>query len=148
MSAGTAAKKFIRLLPLWLALAVLAVMTALVIRDSRRAELAGPDLPPFVDLTWTPLGPLDLKEFRGRLTMADDRALDFRTYRFRIVELDRTLDMPIEGLVGREYQQDIYLGLIADDTRLAEATRLTLEVSIADDAGQTTAIRRVVRIKH
>ena len=147
MSVGESLKKFAKLLPLVIAVAVLATMTVIVVRDGMRKSAAGPDLPPVVDLTWTPLGPLDLRDFKGRLTMSDDRALDFKTYRFRIVELDKTLDLPIPGMIGREYSQDVFLGLIANDPKLADKSRLTIEVSIADSAGQVTSIRRVIRLK-
>jgi len=148
MSARESFKKFIKVLPLVVAVAVLATMTVIVVRDSLRKGAAGPDLPPVVDLTWMPLGPLDLRDFRGRLTMSDDRALDFKTYRFRVVELDKTVDLPIPGMIGKEYAQDVFLALIADDPRLADKSRLTIEVSIADDGGQVTSIRRIVPLKH
>jgi hypothetical protein len=147
MPKGENLKKTIKLLPLIAAVAVLAVMTTLVVRDGIRQAAPGPDLPPAIDLTWTPLGPLDLRDFKGRLTMSDDRALDFTTYRFRIVELDKTVDLPIPGMIGKEYAQDVFLGLVAGDPKLADKSRLTIEVSVADDAGQTTSIRRVVRLK-
>ncbi|MFA6603222.1 MAG: hypothetical protein WCT10_00075 [Patescibacteria group bacterium] len=147
MSVGEKLKKTIRLLPLIAAVAVLAVMTVIAIRAGLREAAPGPDLPPVIDLTWTPLGPLDLRDFKGRLTISDDRALDFTTYRFRLVELDKTVDLPIPGMMGKEYGQDIFLGLIASDPKLADKSRLTIEVSIKDDAGQQTSIRRVVRLK-
>ena len=108
---------------------------------------SGADQPPTVEFTWTPLGPTTLQEFKGRLAMKDDHSLDFKTYRFHIVELDKTLDMPIDGLVGSDYESDVYLSLLADDPRTYDLDRLTLEISIADDKGQRTSITRVVRLK-
>jgi len=128
-------------------LAVLVLMGRLIAKDSGFFAKRLKDEPPRIEFTWTPLGPLSLKDMKGYLTMKDDFALDFTTYRFRIVELDKTVDMPIDGLVGNEYESNVYLALLADDPRLVGLDRLTLEISVADDRGQKTTIDRVVRIK-
>jgi hypothetical protein len=128
-------------------LAVLAYMGRLIAKDSGFFTQRLKDEPPQIEFTWTPLGPLDLKDMKGTLTMKDDYALDFTTYRFKIVELDKTLDMPIDGLAGNEYESNVYLALLADDPRLTGLDRLTLEISVADDRGQRTTIDRVVRVK-
>lgn len=127
--------------------AVLGYMGLLIARDSGLFAERLKDEPPQIEFTWTPLGPLDLREMKGRLTMSDDHGLDFTTYRFKIVELDKTVDMPIDGLVGKEYESSVYLGLLADDPRLLELDRLTLEITVADDSGQKMTISRVVRLK-
>jgi hypothetical protein len=128
-------------------LAVLGYMGQLIVRDSGLFSSRLKDEPPQIEFTWTPLGPLSLKDMKGRLTMKDDYALDFTTYRFRVVELDKTIDMPIDGLLGSDYESDVYLALLANDPRLPGLDRLTLEISVADDRGQKTTISRIVRIK-
>ncbi len=137
-------------LSLLLGLVVLAVMGTVILTDRSRLQRTcgvGEDLPPVIEFTWTPLGPLDLKDFRGFLKMRDDCALDFATYRFRIAELDKTLDLPIDGMIGREYESPVALGLLADNPKLADKDRLTIEISVADDKGQETKIERTVRLK-
>jgi hypothetical protein len=105
------------------------------------------DLPPVIEFTWQPLGRLELKDFRGFLKMRDDYALDFTTYRFRIEELDKTLDLPIDGMIGREYESPVSLSLLSGDPRLAEKDQLNIEISIADDRGQEAVSRHTVLIK-
>jgi hypothetical protein len=136
-----------RRVPLYAGLAVLAVMAAVAARDSRALMTRSEDLPPVIDFTWTPAGAVDLREMRGFLSIKDDYALDFTTYRMTLVEIDRTIDLPIEGLIGREYEQDVSFSLIADHPRLRETDRLTVHVAIADDKGQTSTITRVIRLK-
>ena len=141
-------KAVVRWVTLAAALAVLAGMAGIWYFDhpGRVVGQRTKDEPPTIDLTWTPLGPARLQDFKGFLTLKDDYALDFKTYRFRLVELDRTLDMPIDGLVGKEYGSDIYLSLLANDPIAATLSRLTIEISIADDKGQKTTIDKVVRL--
>ncbi len=142
-------KKIIRTATLAASLVVLALIGWSVAKDmAPRTE--GPrttDAPPVVEFTWMPLGPLTLNEFKGSLSLKDDHALDFSSYKFRIVELDKTIGLPIEGMIGKEYTSDIYLSWLADNAKVMESEQLTFEISVADDRGQTTSIRRVVRLK-
>lgn len=140
-------KKAVRTASLAVSLAVLAVMGWLLIGSIASDGARPTDAPPQIEFTWTPLGPLTLQEFKGTLVLRDDFGLDFTTYRFRIVELDKTVDMPIEGLVGKEYETDIFLSWLAENPKILELDRLTIEISVADDRGQMTSISRVVRLK-
>ncbi len=112
-----------------------------------RAPSRSSDAPPVVEFTWTPLRPLTLDEFKGSLSLKDDHALDFSTYKFRIVELDKTIGLPIEGMIGKEYSSDIYLSWLSTNARVMESEQLTFEISVSDDRGQNTSITRVVKLK-
>jgi len=148
-STAPKSKNSLKMAALAASLAVLAVIGGLVIRDMlpRRPDARRTDAPPEIEFTWTPRRALTLNEFKGSLSLKDDHALDFSTYKFRIVELDKTIGLPIEGLVGKEYTSDIYLSLLANDYRVMNSDQLTFEISISDDRGQNTAITRVVRLK-
>ncbi len=124
----------------------LAVMGIVALRDSRAMLHRGDDLPPVIDFTWTPLEPTDLRDVRGFLSIKDDYGLDFSTYRMRIAEIDKEWGLPIDGLIGKDYEQPISLGLIADRPEIADKRQVTLEFSIADDRGQKTSITRVIRL--
>ncbi len=134
-------------LPLGLSALILVVMGLIIAKDTRALMLRNEDLPPVIDFTWTPAGDVDLKEMRGFLTMKDDYALDFTTYRFTIVEIARTFDLPIDGMIGREYEQPVSLSLIADRPEVLRQQKLTVEISVADDKGQKTTITRVIKLK-
>ena len=145
---GLLSKKIFRTVSLTVSLSVLAVIGWLVIGDlSLRPEARPADAPPEVDFTWTPLGPVTLDEFKGFLSLKDDHALDFTTYKFRIVELDKTIGLPIEGMIGKEYTSDIYLSWLTNNSKVMESDQLTFEISVSDDRGQNTSIRRVVKLK-
>ena len=62
-------------------------------------------------------------------------------------ELDRTLDLPIEGLLGREYEQPISLSLIANNAVLINKGEVNVEISVADDAGHETSIVKTIKLK-
>ena len=143
MKAATALKY----LPAVLSVAILIVTTAIILGDSASLIRRQEDLPPVIDFTWVPLGPVDLREMRGFLKIKDDYALDFTTYRMRIVEIDRSYALPIDGLSGKEYEQPISLSLLADNPRVLERKTLTLEFTIADDRGQKTTVDRTLRLK-
>ena|SRR3990172_11983989 len=147
--ASLISKRYLPLVLVGVSLAVLAVIVWLVLSDMRpRPEARSVvDAPPEVSFTWTPLGPLTLREFKGLLTLKDDHALDFATYKFRIVELDKTIGLPIEGLIGKEYSSDIYLSWLADNSQVLQSSSLTFEISVSDDRGQNTSITRVARLK-
>jgi hypothetical protein len=134
-------------LPLVISIGVLLVMTAVFVRDWTRLNQRDEDTPPVIEFTWSPLGPVDLKEMRGFLKMADDYALDFTTYRMEIRELGRSYDLPIEGLIGREYEQPISLGLLASDPGLTGRDRITIKFSIKDDRGQAAELERIIHLK-
>lgn len=131
---------------LLLAVVILVVMFALRLRDGQTPDRTL-DLPPTIDFTWTPAEPTSLREMSGLLAIHDDFALDFTSYRMKIVELDRTLDLPIPGLVGKDYEQPISLSLVADDPRFAAAGKATLEFTITDDKGQRTTVTKTVELK-
>ena len=136
-----------RLLPVAVSLAVLLVMTGVFANDWRKMNSREQDMPPVIKFTWTPLGEVNLREFRGFLSMVDDYGLDFTTYQMEIVEIGRTYDMPIPGMLGREYETPVSLGLLANDPKLAGKKQLTLRFEISDDRGQTAKLERVVRLK-
>ncbi|MDD5251014.1 MAG: hypothetical protein PHT12_00095 [Patescibacteria group bacterium] len=144
--------KWMKYAPIALAGLALAVMGVVYLFEKPRlpepsATTASGDQPPTIEFTWTPLGPVDLKEFKGQLVMKDDNALDFSTYQMRIVEIDKTIGLPIPGVVGKEYTSPVYLGLIADDSRLIDHGSVTLEFSIADDRGQRTMRQYSIALK-
>ncbi|HTM68342.1 MAG TPA: hypothetical protein VL426_03515 [Candidatus Binatia bacterium] len=133
--------------PIALAVAILAVMGLIVTRDDRRLSARKEDTPPRIEFTWSPAGPVSLREMKGFLTINDDYGIDFTTYRMRLPELDKTLDMPIDGLIGKDYEQPISFSLLADNPKLAGHDRLTVEISVADDRGQKSTLTRVIMLK-
>lgn len=132
-------------IPLGLGIAILVVMGFIITSDTKKLTARPEDLPPRIEFTWSPAGPVDLKEMRGYLSIKDDYGLDFKTYRMRLVEVDKTIDLPIEGLIGKEYEAPVSFALIADNPRLNG--RLTVEISIADDRGQKSTLTRVITLK-
>lgn len=119
------------------AAAVLLVVAAIAARREFGLRLRPTDRPPQIEFSWSPAGaPVTLRGFEGHLTMRDDWALDFTTYRLRIPEIGKEIDLPIEGMVGKSYESPIYLGLLDGNPALAGKTAITLEFSIADDKGQ------------
>jgi hypothetical protein len=84
---------------------------------------------------------------KANLSMSDDYALDFKTYQMHLVEADRTIDLPIPGLIGKQYDQPISFSLIADDPKLRGKDKLTVQISVADDKGQKTEITKVIDLK-
>jgi len=128
-------------------LAVLGVMGFVWQRDYQKLMTRTEDTPPVIDFTWTPTEPSDLRDLRGFLTMKDDYALDFKTYKMRIVEMNKEWDLPIDGMIGRDYEQPISLGLIADKPEIQEARMVTIQFSISDDKGHRSTIERIIRLK-
>lgn len=137
----------ITLIPLTLGLAILLVMAVIITKDTRKLMTRGEDAPPRIEFSWTPAGDVSLKEMRGFLTLKDDYALDFTTYRMRLVELDKTLDLPIDGLIGKDYEQDVSFSLMADSPKLYGRSKLTVEIEVADDKGQKSTLTRVITLK-
>lgn len=137
----------ITLIPLTLGLVILLVMAVIITKDTRALMTRGVDLPPRIEFSWTPAGAVSLKEMRGFLTLKDDYALDFATYRMRLVELDKTIDLPIDGLVGKDYEQDVSFSLMAESPKLYGREKLTVEIEVADDKGQKSTLTRVITLK-
>jgi len=127
--------------------AIIATAAAFWAHDVLEYVARGEDAPPVVDFTWTPVGRVSLREMKGLVRIQDDHAIDFSTYRFRIVEIDRMLDLLLEGLMGREYEQPVSLSLIADDPVLRQRREVTIEVRVADDIGQEASVRKVIKLK-
>lgn len=134
-------------IPFVLAALILGVMALIMSKDTKRLMARNQDQPPQIEFTWSPAGEVSLMEMKGMLTIKDDYALDFTTYRMKLVELDRVLDLPIPGLIGKEYEQPVSFSLIANDPKLEGHSKLTVEISIADDKGQTTVVTKVIPIK-
>ncbi len=131
--------------PIGLGLVILVVMGFIITSDTKKLTARPEDLPPRIEFTWSPAGPVDLKDMRGYLSLKDDYGLDFKTYRMRLVEVDKTIDLPIDGLIGKEYEAPVSFSLIAGNPRLNG--RLTVEISIADDRGQKSTLTRVITLK-
>ncbi|MEK9152831.1 MAG: hypothetical protein AAB692_05705 [Patescibacteria group bacterium] len=127
--------------------AVLAVALMIIFGDKAPRYVRVNDAPPAIEFTWTPNEPARLEDIRGHLAMHDDYALDFMSYRLRVVEIDKTVDLPIDGLIGSSYEQDIYLGLLKDKPGMAGLKQVSLEFSIADDSGQVTRLVRVIPLR-
>lgn len=142
-------KKDRKLISLPIILAAVFVVGLLAIEHHKGIEDAarGEDKPPEVDFTWKPVGRVSLKDMVGTVKLKDDHALDFSTYKIRIVELGREIELPIEGVIGREYKQDISLAMFAGNLELLKRGEMTIQVEVADDAGQMTQIERVVKLK-
>ncbi|MBN1585611.1 hypothetical protein JW899_04570 [Candidatus Uhrbacteria bacterium] len=136
-----------RLFPVVASLAVLVAMTAVFANDWRKVNMRNEDRPPVLEFTWTPLGEVDLKDFRGVLKITDDYGLDFTSYRMHIAETGKTYDMPIPGMMGREYEAPISLGLLANNPDIYGKRQVTLRFEITDDRGQLSELERVVRIR-
>lgn len=130
-----------------LAIAILAVMGLIMTRDTRTLSARGDDAPPKIEFSWSPAGPVSLREMKGFLTIKDDYGIDFTSYRMRLPELDKTLDLPIDGLIGKDYEQPISFSLLADNPKLRGHDRLTVEISVADDRGQKATLTRVIMLK-
>ena len=133
--------------PLTLGLAILLVMAVIITKDTRALMTRNEDLPPRIEFTWTPAGAVSLKEMRGFLTLKDDYALDFTTFRMRLVEIDKVIDLPIDGLIGKEYQAPVSFSLLADSPKLQDHHRLTVEIEVADDKGQKSSLTRVITLQ-
>ena len=140
-------RKVIAATPVVLASVILLVMIFIIARDTKVLRTRSEDLPPTIDFTWSPAGAISLRDMKGYLVIRDDYALDFTTYRMRLVELDKTIDLPIEGMIGKDYEQPIFFSLIADNPHLVGKDKLTVQISIADDKGQKTSIERVIRLR-
>jgi len=81
------------------------------------------------------------------MRIVDDYGIDFTSYRFTIEELNKTIDLPTPGMLGREYEQDVTLSTLADNAVLLQAGKATIDITVADDAGQVTTIQKIIKIK-
>lgn len=134
-------------IPVGLSIAILAVMGLIATRDTRALTTRHEDAPPHIEFTWSPAGPVSLREMKGFLSIKDDYGIDFSSYRMRLPELDKTLDLPIDGLIGKDYEQPISFSLLAGNPKLYGRDRLTVEISVADDRGQRSTLTRVIMLK-
>ena len=140
-------RHFTDYLPYVLGVLILLSVTAIAAEEHLTLFTRGTDHPPDIEFTWTPVGRVDLREMQAKLKITDDYGIDFSTYRFTIVELKKTMDLPIPGLVGREYEQDVSFSMLADNAILQVARQATIQISVADDAGQETSIEKVIKLK-
>jgi hypothetical protein len=122
----------------------------LYVKEFSLTSLPAPfgDAPPQITLTWSPEGAVDLATMKAHLHITDDRALDFSTYRLTVGEINRTIDLPIAGLIGRDYETDLSFSWLAHDPRLAGAGQMTVTISISDDHGHKSSITRVIPLKN
>lgn len=140
-------RTFVDYLPIVLGALILLAVSAIVSEEHLTLFSRGTDRPPTIEFTWTPLGRVSLFEMQGHLKIVDDYALDFTTYRLTIKEIDKTIDLPIDGLVGREYEQDISLSYLANNAILNSKKTVTLEFSISDDVGQKATVVKEIKLK-
>lgn len=140
-------RTFVDYLPIVLGALILLAVGAIASEEHLTLFSRGTDRPPTIEFTWTPIGRVSLFEMQGHLKIVDDYALDFTTYRLTIKEIDKTIDLPIDGLVGREYEQDISLSYLANDAILNLKKTATLEFSISDDKGQKTTLVKEIKLK-
>ncbi len=134
-------------LPVILAAAFVVGLLAVEYGKSLQTMARGGDDPPTVDFTWTPVGRVDLKEMVGTVKLQDDHALNFSTYKITILELNREITLPVEGVIGRDYEQQISFAMFDGNLNLLKKQAMTIKIEVADDAGQHTAIQRIVKLK-
>lgn len=136
-----------RTVPTVLGCLILILMVLIINKDTRHLISRVRDNPPTIEFSWSPAGPVDLREMRGYLTIKDDYAIDFTTYRLTLDELHKTIDLPIPGMIGKEYSSPISFSLLADDPRLASLNKLTVLIDVSDDRGQKSTLTRVIDLK-
>ncbi|MFH2062731.1 MAG: hypothetical protein ABIJ46_01095 [bacterium] len=107
----------------------------------------GQDNKPTVDFTWTPIGRVRLTEMVGMVRVQDDYAIDFSTLKVQVVELNKTIKISRDDLVGRDYEERVSFAMLAGNVEIASRGQMTLRISVADDAGQVTEIERVIKIE-
>jgi hypothetical protein len=134
-------------IPVGLALVIIAVMGIIMSRDTQKLLVRAADKPPVIEFTWSPAGAVSLLEMKAMLKITDDYGLDFTTYHMKLVELDRDIDLPIPGLIGKDYEQPISFSLIANDPKLIGLQKLTVITSISDDRGQKSELTRVIDLR-
>lgn len=138
----------LRIVSIVLAALILGVVAVAYVRERIFLDTPGVvDAPPTIAFTWTPLGRVFLEDVRGKVRMTDDHALDFTTYSMHLVEINKTLDLPIPGLSGKEYEQDISFTQFATNVTIIKRGYLTVEFRIKDDAGQETVLTKVIKVR-
>lgn len=148
MHTATPAQKRRSLLPFGIGLLVLVFLAVIASQRGRALLTRQHDNPPVIEFSWSPAeGPVSLAEASAVLHISDDYGIDFTTYRMRLVELDRTLDFPVEGVVGKDWTQPVSFSLVADDPKLQDVHTLTVEISVADDRGQVSTLTKVIPLK-
>lgn len=138
---------FFKHLPIILAVILLLTMGFIFTQDVSRLSLPLKNESPLITFTWEPSGAVDLREMRGMLRMSDDKGIDFTSYRMTLVELNKTLDLPIPGLTGKEYEQPISFSLLAGDPRLLESKKLTVAIRVADMEGAEAELVQTIYLK-
>jgi len=134
-------------IPVILAAVFVVGLLAVEYSKSLQTMARGADEPPTIDFTWTPIGRVDLKEMVGTVKLQDDHALDFSTYKVTIVEMGREITLPIDGVIGRDYEQKLSFAMYDGNLNLLKKQQMTLKIEVADDIGQKTEIERVVKLK-
>jgi hypothetical protein len=64
-----------------------------------------------------------------------------------VVEAGKVVDFPIPGVIGREFDVPISLGLLSDNPELKIQHQATIRVSVKDDIGQEGKTETVVKWK-
>ena len=134
-------------MPVIIGMTILVLMGIIYVTDLSFLEFRGEDNPPTIEFTWTPLGRIDLIDMRGKLILIDYYALDFESYTMRIVELKMENGIPVEGLIGRVFEQDVSLSTLHENAILAKKGEVTLEFYIKDDVGQEAFLSKTIKIK-
>ncbi|MFH1047970.1 MAG: hypothetical protein V1738_06755 [Patescibacteria group bacterium] len=134
-------------LPVILGAVFIVALLSIEYGKSLRLMARGADNPPTVEFTWVPVGRVSLKEMIGTVKLKDDHALDFTTYNLKVVELGRDIGLPIEGMLGREYEQQVSFAMFDGYLELLKRGQMTLQIEVADDIGQKTTIERIVKLK-
>ncbi len=140
----------LRIISAVLATVILGVVGMTYVSD-RLALDGGPrgtDQPPTIEFTWEPIGQPYLADIRGKVVMKDDRGLDFTTYAMTVVEAGKTLDLPIPGMLGKEYAQDISFAQFARNGDIIRKGEITVEFRIKDTAGQEAVLTKVVKFRN
>lgn len=136
-----------RRLPLALGVIVLLVMAWIALKETPVLGGRANDTPPSIEFTWTPIGRPELMDIRGKLRVVDDYGLDFSSYSMRIAEIEKTLDYPVPGVAGKEFEQDISFAQFAMHAVLLQKGEMTVEFRMKDDAGQEAMLSKVVKFK-
>lgn len=141
-------KSLITKLPVLLAALILAVMVVILSKDKASFFDQKSDLPPTIDFTWSPAGEVSLLEMKAKLKLSDDRALDFKTYKMTLVEINREIKLPMaESLIGKDYEDNLSFSLFASDPKLIGKEKLTVRIQISDTKGHSASIERIIKIK-
>lgn len=134
--------------PALLAAAILIIMVAILTNDKAALAIRLNDQAPTIEFDLPEFeGPADLRLLLGQLRMQDDYGLDFTTYRMKLVELGKEYDLPIPGMLGKDYEQRISFSWLEDKPEIAGLGELTVEFAIADDHGQKTTLAKKIPLR-